>query len=534
MAVVIAVSLFTNLEISANLSLRDSIVSDFDTLIAIVEDTHPDPYTNYGGRVSFHERANEIRKILRNTEKPSIAQLHELSTGFLAGLQDGHSFMERLDVKNSDSGMDSLVLVKFEYVDSHLVVNAIDKDASHLLGSRLTGISSEPIEKVLERVAAINPCENEAGRYNYMTGYFRSLDTYRKLSGKVSGDVSLELVTPLGENVSYKPKVIYSGDFNSTDKARTPRNGDYPTSHMEWRETDGNMVLRLSSILARENFEYQYNNGWDFYSQLQYYYWNQRIEMPGDTLAAINAIPEFSETFIDMLSEMKSKKIDNLIIDLRGNGGGWTPVIIPSLYMMFGDDYLTTDMESKFYRRLSDLYLKKINTSLERFNAEHNTAYNTGDYIMPDENETSCPIEQKRAEFIRQAFCSERVKDRLKALDGRPLYRPKNIYVVTDGGTFSAAFHYAFYLSKMGAVIAGETSSQAPNCYMEVTPFVLPLTGLTGSVSNSLQAFLPSVDPRARQFTPDVRISYEDYCRLGFDQNAILMHIIESCNDNGK
>lgn len=40
---------------------------------------------------------------------------------------------------------------------------------------------------------------------------------------------------------------------------------------------------------------------------------------------------------------------------------------------------------------------------------------------------------------------------------------PERVYVPTDAGTYSAAFHYAFYLWKMGATIVGVPSSQALN-----------------------------------------------------------------------
>lgn len=79
---------------------------------------------------------------------------------------------------------------------------------------------------------------------------------------------------------------------------------------------------------------------------------------------------------------------------------------------------------------------------------------------------------------------------------------------------------------EMGAIVAGETSSQAPNCYMEVTPFTLPYSGLSGSVSNTMQEFLPATDPKARELTPDIRLDYEDYLHLGFDSNSILLHLL--------
>ena len=133
--------------------------------------------------------------------------------------------------------------------------------------------------------------------------------------------------------------------------------------------------------------------------------------------------------------------------------------------------------------------------------------------------------EKYRNMVISQMMSS--VKDKLMAQNGQPVYTPEHVYVLTDPGTFSAAFHYAFFLSKMGATIVGVTCSQAPNTYMEMTPFELPRTGLKGSISNSLQLFLPVNDPRAKDFTPDLMPTYEDYKRYNFDDNTIPLYLLD-------
>ena len=47
---------------SANAQIpTDSIVADFNEFIRLLEETHPDPYTNYGGRPFFRRAAMETR-----------------------------------------------------------------------------------------------------------------------------------------------------------------------------------------------------------------------------------------------------------------------------------------------------------------------------------------------------------------------------------------------------------------------------------------------------------------------------------------
>lgn len=75
--------------------------------------------------------------------------------------------------------------------------------------------------------------------------------------------------------------------------------------------------------------------------------------MPADTLQAIRQLPSLSEVFAHMLKEMKKEASSTLIIDLRNNSGGWTPIVLPTLYQLFGDHFLQTDMDIEFYRIIS-------------------------------------------------------------------------------------------------------------------------------------------------------------------------------------
>ncbi|MDE6154639.1 MAG: peptidase S41, partial [Muribaculaceae bacterium] len=92
--VLILIAMLSCLRISAsNESVADSIVSDFDTLIRIIEDTHPDPYTNHGGRVFYHKHALDIRNELLSDSNLTVTTLHKKASQFISQLQDGHSFI---------------------------------------------------------------------------------------------------------------------------------------------------------------------------------------------------------------------------------------------------------------------------------------------------------------------------------------------------------------------------------------------------------------------------------------------------------
>jgi hypothetical protein len=62
---------------------------------------------------------------------------------------------------------------------------------------------------------------------------------------------------------------------------------------------------------------------------------------------------------------------------------------------------------------------------------------------------------------------------------------------------------------------------------MEATPFHLPYTQLDGTISNSMQLFLPATDARAKTFLPDMMPSYNDYLRYHFDFNTELLWLLD-------
>lgn len=232
----------------------------------------------------------------------------------------------------------------------------------------------------------------------------------------------------------------------------------------------------------------------------------------------------------ELLNKMKENQSSTLIIDLRGNGGGWTPITLPTLYQLFGDKYLEADLQTKYYRLISPLYLQKINMSLENFNKQYLMNYRLGDYTFDgDTDYISKSIIEKRNSFIFNCMSSD--KEELEKMNGVPIYTPKNIFVLMNDETFSAAFHYAFFLWRMGATIVGIPCRQAPNTYMEQTPFELPYTRLKGSISNSIQIFLPGKDKRAKIFYPDVVLSYEDYKKYNFDKQSEIMFLLDYIKD---
>ena len=83
----------------------------------------------------------------------------------------------------------------------------------------------------------------------------------------------------------------------------------------------------------------------------------------------------------------------------------------------------------------------------------------------------------------------------------------------------------------MGAEIVGVPSSQAPNSFMDVTSFQLPYTKTEGSISNSLQQFLPPTDKRAKVLWPDMIPTYNEYKKYDFNGDTELLWLLSRIKD---
>lgn len=507
---------------------RDSLVADFSYLVKTLEATHPDPYSGFGGKVFFHKQAYDLTKGLQN-EDHTLIQFTDKVSSFLSNLQDGHTAL--YPSRTAERNKAGVFCIAAKVIPDGLIVSLLPSGNEAFLGSRIVGVNGTPIDSLLQIVSTMKGCENKYGQYVQLGKYLSHSDFLYNLFPDTKDTIAINVEMPDGTPRELPIPLVPKDKMQSYPTAKRPEwNAISTDAYMAYQFMDSHkdiMLLKLTHIMARENFEITLDNHWPgAYDQMKdFYKQTLKKEMPADTAKALQGIPSYSETFQRMLTEMKKQKSHNLIIDLRGNGGGWTPITLPTLYQLFGDKYLQTDMDTHFFRLISPLYLRKINSTLEEFNQKNNCDYKLGDYGFSETEKDTASIRLKREDFIIN--CMSDTKAELEKQQGKPVYTPEHIYVITDEWTFSAAFHYAFYLWKMGATIVGVPSMQAPNTFMEQTPFQLPSTRLEGSISNSIQVFLPAKDQRAHIFWPDLMPTYEDYKRYQFDKHSEIRFLLD-------
>lgn len=138
----------------------DSIVADFNEFVRLWEETHPAPYTNYGGRPFFRRAATDIRFSLARDSVTTADELANRIREFLAPLQDGLTYI-RGQQGNKNT---ALAQIQFEAINDGIIISRLSDEHKNLIGSKLIAIQNVPIKDVCDGLAKHYAAENEIGR----------------------------------------------------------------------------------------------------------------------------------------------------------------------------------------------------------------------------------------------------------------------------------------------------------------------------------------------------------------------------------
>jgi hypothetical protein len=517
----------------------EEMISDFDKYIEILENTHPDPHYPFGGRMLFYKQVNSVKE---NIPKDGLSpkEYHFLLSSFVSQLHDGHTYFDLPDASENSSGS-KILPVQFKIVSDGMIVIKTVPELNDLIGARLVKVENKGIEYLLDLAQQFEPCENSIGACFVLNKFLANEEMAKQMFSGMKG--SLKFAFKTNDDKVIEHVISFVAESSSLtwknakrwDKMVAERPAPFWFRFIDDKNEIG--YFPFYTTYSREVLEMLQNMNQDVKPTLEMLYKNFNLgAIPENAEEAFKKIPSINEVFFNMLTEMKGNNSKYLIIDLRQNGGGWTPITTPTLFMLYGDKYFGFNIRGEYNTRVSDLYLKKNNLTIEQYNTKRNSSLRVGDYqfgyVMGNSWPENMSLKERREKYFEQNINFTSGVELMKSQNGSPVYTPK-IIVVTSPSTFSAAFHYLFFLKSLGnAVVVGVPTRQAYNSGMEVTTFTLPLTKLSGSISNSYQLLMPEDLIKGRMLIPEFQVSSEIMNRYNYDQDSEIKYVIDLIKSN--
>ena len=137
---------------------REQLIEDARQLASILENSHPDPYINGGGRIAFHRRLHRVLNAIPD-EGMTRDEFFRLLRPFVAGVGDAHTnFLSGYEVDRRRPGG---LPLRFRVVEQSLVVAGVAREEHRgLLGSRLVSVEGVPLRELLDRQRQLRGIDN--------------------------------------------------------------------------------------------------------------------------------------------------------------------------------------------------------------------------------------------------------------------------------------------------------------------------------------------------------------------------------------
>jgi hypothetical protein len=524
---------------------HDSLVADVRQLADMIENIHPDPYINGGGKVAFHRR---LQSTLAGIPADGMTRVdfYRLLRPFVTAIGDAHTWLQ--DAYDWTSGVPGGIPLNFGVVGTDLYVRAVPEEQYRLLiGAMLISVESVPLKELLERSRTMVSAENNYQLLrNLAYSGFLILGPYltdllpewqdRSHVRVVLRDKDGQVAEHSFPVLSYVPGKWIRPDSKMERPRPYPKGFDYTFLDKE-RKTALLVVDDMQSY--REMYE-----EWLVSSPVnadkairEIYKRIHQSDAPGDIKEALAGIPSATETFRELVKEMREAGTRTLLVDLRNNDGGNSTMYNILLYYLYGKEILwrakTQHTETE---RFSECYFQNNSPEyFERINRGRTVPLTRTDYDFSGDwygciQRNPSAIDQIKSEWeLRELDKMPTFAAEYRSGKYENHYLPANVMVLISPKTFSSGYTLMYYLFRAGAKIVGTPSAQAGNCFGEPFDFKLQHSGLTGTISHKQYVNFHDDPEMGRVLQPHFPMTYDKLKSYAFDPNAEIQYALDLC-----
>jgi hypothetical protein len=543
---ILSADAYAQVEQDSPLISRRALLDDSRQIRDLLESIHPQPYLKGGGKMAFHRRFQEILSAIPG-EGMTREDFRELLTSLVASVGDGHTYIYA-DGPFDFAGVPFL----FYVVEQDLYVSAVLKsEHREYLGARLRAVEGVEIGELARRTRAYYGADNIYGTLVQLANFELFLAKKVVLEDLVPEwqDMSVVNVSLLMPDGSLREVSLKAGPQIDPEFIRPTPGIELPSLgglEFGWgfldREQDTAYLRVLRMERNRETYEKRASYSDVTEEVLDFYGRVYGDEDSVDFEEAMSALPSLTETYSDLVTQMKNAGTSSLIIDLRTNVGGWALAADILVYFLYGKEALI-DVHRRtnvVTRKLSPEYFADDpeQTLLEMNNLAATQGIRAFDLTESDYDFSEPDMLQDG--LLNKDYTRKLLEDDLalsptffseyQAGNYSNYYLPDNIIVVTDSATFSAGFMFAQYLKLLGATVVGSVPSQNIGQMGEVVHYELDNTKLGGAISRSFLVHDSSISGSKVAesiLMPDYELTYEKLKELGFSRPAAIEYALE-------
>lgn len=517
---------------------RGAAREDIAQLIALLTESHPDPYSAAGGPVAFHRQAREIFAAVPDGGL-SEADLLRLLRPLVASIRDGHT---RIGLDTPAETRGAGLWLEWEVVEQELYVAAVSRpDDMALLGARLRALDGVPYDELRGRMGRLQGYDNE---YQNLLHLASALGDPLQLAELLARDTLPDALplTLLPPDDSARLIAIPLGGAKPSARVTSPTAIHLPelnAAEMGWGFLDTRREVahvRVDSLMRyREAFEFSASVGSMTHLDLHLAETAHHAydgDLPDSTAERIMLVPAATDLLRDLFTAMRDAHTPHLLVDLRFCPGGNSLFALMLGYYLYGAEAVAALDDGYQVKRYSPLYLaNRLTTRRE----ELAPFFENGGYDFTDEEswrrgrQRGMAAGQRERRLREHAAFAAHAPTFGRVLTDRQdeaLWTP-HVVVLTAARTYSAAFDVAALLAQAGAEVVGVPSAQAGNCFIDVLPYTLTHSGLQGTISHKWSQTFPDDPARGSVLRPTRELTYAYLAQRGFDLHASVALAME-------
>ncbi len=408
---------------------RAALVADLDTLVKTIEEVHPDPYTVIS-RKQFHKNAKRVKKELRDSM--NVVEFWAVTVPLVSSIGDGHTTLSLPWEYFEDNPDVFPYALHLNPADSSLIVSGYTAGQENEvpLGARITGINGLDGKAIARRLLSFVSGEStsfKAVRLNYSHLYMYAIDPADTFVIGYTKDGMTGVRTAPALPLSEWQRTITYGQ-NTRENIR---------------EIEGLWDMQIDSARSTAII--------DFRSFRDNEQWGSFLD------SSFRVIHESG--------------IENLIVDLRYNGGG------------------NSNAGNRLFQYIAHVPFAQFGPTVVKY-SDPLRDYYAGAGFIPDKN------------GIHYEDAGQLIK-----LSDTPLRFGGKAYLLTSQRTFSSAskFAWAFHYFKMGTIVGTETGGWIVT-FGDMCPQELPNTGISYGVSWKRFTGYGSEESMTHGVYPDVEV----------------------------